>query len=207
MASDLNEMIPENCEEKLQACPHCNRTFNPSVLAKHADICARVLKKRDVFDSSLQRRERFNYYNTSLRATREPEASTSHLANRVTNRNTVAPTADSAPEEDLAAALPARADTNRRPNRRSSTSRSSEPGSSVSQESSRSRRLDALPLERCPYCERRFNQKAIDSHIAFCKEKSLTAAFSAAYGPGKDERALAKQRMDARMNYRPPLPR
>ncbi|XP_017872655.1 PREDICTED: zinc finger C2HC domain-containing protein 1A-like [Drosophila arizonae] len=201
MASDLNEMIPDNCEEELQACPHCNRTFNPSVLTKHADICARVLKKREVFDSSLQRREKFRYYNTSLRSTREPQPSTSHSTYTVTNRNSAVPPADSASQQDLAAAVPSRSDTSNK------TKRKSEPSSSASLESSTSRRLDSLPLERCPYCERKFNQKVIDSHLAFCKEKSVKAAFTVAYGTSKDDKLSAKKRMEARMKYKPPKPK
>ncbi|XP_030246111.1 zinc finger C2HC domain-containing protein 1A-like, partial [Drosophila navojoa] len=201
MASDLNEMIPDNCEEELQACPHCKRTFNPAVLAKHADICARVVKKREVFDSSLQRRERFSFFNMSLRATREPQPSTSHSTNTVTtNRNAAVPNAESAAQEDSAAAAPPRSDATNRPRRRSG------PSTSASQESSTSRRLDALPLERCPYCERKFSQKAIDSHMTFCKEKSVTAAFTVAYGTSLDDKISAKKRMEARMKYKPPKP-
>lgn len=48
------EIPPSN--QQLEACPVCERKFRPEILIKHAAICEKVkTKRRNVFDSSLQR--------------------------------------------------------------------------------------------------------------------------------------------------------
>ncbi|KAJ8322020.1 hypothetical protein KUTeg_000491 [Tegillarca granosa] len=54
---------------------------------------------------------------------------------------------------------------------------------------------------QCPYCSRRFNEKAAERHINFCKEQSQRLGRK----PAPDVNAKAKQA--ARLQYQPPKPK
>lgn len=52
----------------------------------------------------------------------------------------------------------------------------------------------------CPTCSRHFGVKAYDRHVAWCKERIVRVTTSPATN-------VAKERLDARMNYRAPAAR
>ncbi|XP_023171929.2 zinc finger C2HC domain-containing protein 1A-like [Drosophila hydei] len=184
---------------ELKACPHCNRTFNPSVLSKHVAICGRGLKKRQIFDSSLQRREGFKYFNMGTNNSFRPlnaecGVSCSHRIKKLSTLKT--PSTDATKQQNVGGDVPNSRNVSLPPNTPASSS-------TLIRESMPSSHRGSITLERCPHCNRSFNQKAIDSHIAYCMEKTVVASFNY----DSDDIQLAKKRTEARLNYKPPMPR
>lgn len=63
------------------------------------------------------------------------------------------------------------------------------------------KRLKDSASDRCPHCERSFNPKAYDRHVEWCKEKAIQANIKS---NSTTETNKAKERMEARKQYRPP---
>lgn len=57
-----------------------------------------------------------------------------------------------------------------------------------------------LGSEKCPTCERFFGIRAFDRHVEWCKDRQHRVQRSPA------EVLMAKERLEARINYRVPLP-
>lgn len=62
----------------------------------------------------------------------------------------------------------------------------------------------ASKLQECQYCHRTFNAKAYDNHVKWCQEKSVEALFQK---QTSETNAKAMERMKARMQYKPPVPK
>ncbi|ALC40979.1 CG30460, partial [Drosophila busckii] len=216
----------------LTPCPNCSRTFNLSALRKHVVVCEKMTKKRKVFDSSRQRRdgtalstyvlpknfglpnaEKASGVHTPPAASREASTvSTSGMSQsmqevkespqmlrrttaRTSMRKPAAPAATEASPAATAAtvtatAAPAAAGA---PPLARDRMRSSD--------RSLARRIQGVASERCPHCERSFNPKAFDRHVEWCKEKAIQATIKSS---STTETSKAKERMEARKQYRPP---
>ncbi|XP_068144518.1 LOW QUALITY PROTEIN: serine-rich adhesin for platelets [Drosophila tropicalis] len=195
----------------LTPCPNCSRTFNLNALRKHVVICEKTSKKRKLFDSSRQRREgtslstyvlpkNFGLPNAekaagihspplSSRDTAQPEVSTP-LPTRRSSKTKIGGGASSsvaAPASSSSSAAPAAPALDRRDPKRSSDRLK--------------RSIKDTASDRCPHCDRTFNPKAFDRHVEWCKEKAVQAAIKAA---NSTETAKAKERLDARKQYKPP---
>ncbi|KAH8254490.1 hypothetical protein KR032_010431 [Drosophila birchii] len=207
-------LVPEHAPPQnsgdLTPCPCCSRTFNLDALRKHIVICEKTSKKRKVFDSSRQRRDgtalstyvlpkNFGLPNaertvgvpapaavttTVAAAPAEPQsfprstarASVRKAASTVSNSSSVE-TPPAAPAAPVAA-----------------------PPTSV-RERSQSKRIKGPACDRCPHCERTFNPKAFDRHVEWCKEKAIQANMKSG---NSQETSKAKERLEARKQYKPP---
>ncbi|EDW58027.2 zinc finger C2HC domain-containing protein 1A isoform X2 [Drosophila virilis] len=204
MTSNLTGTTRTPSEAELKQCPHCNRTFNPKVLAKHAAICGNVLKKRQVFDSSRQRREGIEYFSFG---THNSEL-TLDAAHGPTSPQSKSKTLDAPTPKAKEVASPCKPESPALAKRKATTTATvtaaNVPGtsSSINRDCTLTKRCANVALERCPHCERSFNLKAYDSHVAWCKEKAVIAAFTV--GCSNEDTMNAKKRMDARIKYKPP---
>lgn len=157
-------------------CRQCGRQFVPESLAKHEPSCIKAAnKKRKVFDSAKQRSEgtEVNYRQIKQAQKKEVKAPKSNWR---------------AKHEDFI-----------------NTVRAAR-GVSVAMQ-----RGDPLPpppppsinpdYVQCPYCARRFNEKAAERHINFCKTQQQRIPNK----PKADPRAAAKQ--NVRTQYQPPKPK
>lgn len=228
MTSNLTGTTRTPSEAELKQCPHCNRTFNPKVLAKHAAICGNVLRKRQVFDSSRQRREGIDYFsfgthNSELPldaargqtspqsktkvSTAHPNVSQPHFFLKLT-RATLKQNLDAPTPKAKDVASPCKPESPASAKRKATATApgtaANVPGtsSSMNRDCTLTKRSANVALERCPHCERSFNLKAYDSHVAWCKEKAVIAAFTV--GCSNEDTMNAKKRMDARIKYKPP---
>ncbi|XP_039484073.1 uncharacterized protein LOC120446909 isoform X3 [Drosophila santomea] len=223
------EYVPEQATQ-LTPCPCCSRTFGVNALRKHVVICEKASKKRKVFDSSRQRRDgtalstyvlpkNFGLPNaertagipsppttsreaTSVNAAPEPvnspqpvprksqtemvrstarasmrKAASTLSANSAPEAPAVAPAAPAVPAGPAAPAAP------------------------LVRERSLAKRIKAPACDRCPHCERSFNPKAFDRHVEWCKEKAIQATMKST---NSQETSKAKERLEARKQYRPP---
>jgi len=68
-------------------------------------------------------------------------------------------------------------------------------------ERSLARRIKAPACDRCPHCERTFNPKAFDRHVEWCKEKAILNNIKST---NSQETSKAKERLEARKQYKPP---
>ncbi|XP_034476241.1 zinc finger C2HC domain-containing protein 1A-like [Drosophila innubila] len=187
---------------ELEPCPFCGRTFNPLTLEKHVAICEKTSKKRPVFDSFLQR---ITGHVDNVRALPSSDPLKTKKDRDV-----------SQPSKPIETAVlrKSQQDPEIRVNRQTTTppfdnvkkqTPKDEPKAEVSpQQKKRGTYLEAKPLEPCPHCGRSFNQKALDNHVEWCKNKSVIAAFSQ-YSTSVNP--LAKERMKARISYQPPTPK
>ncbi|XP_030568331.1 zinc finger C2HC domain-containing protein 1A-like isoform X3 [Drosophila novamexicana] len=212
MTSNLTGTTRTPSEAELKQCPHCNRTFNPKVLTKHAAICGNVLRKRQVFDSSRQRREGIEYFSFGTHNSELPldaaRGQTSPQSKTKLTRATLKQTLDAPTPKAKDVASPCKpespASAKRKATATASGTAANVPGtsSSMNRDCTLTKRSANVALERCPHCERSFNLKAYDSHVAWCKEKAVIAAFTV--GCSNEDTMNAKKRMDARIKYKPP---
>ncbi|XP_026835824.1 uncharacterized protein LOC6548229 isoform X5 [Drosophila erecta] len=221
------EYVPDQATQ-LTPCPCCSRTFVVNALRKHVVICEKASKKRKIFDSSRQRRDgtalstyvlpkNFGLPNaertaglpsppTTSRETTSvnaaPEPANSPLPDqrksemvRSTARASLRKAAstlssNSAPEAPtVAPAAPAAA------------AAPATPAAPLVRERSLAKRIKAPACDRCPHCERTFNPKAFDRHVEWCKEKAIQATMKST---NSQETSKAKERLEARKQYRPP---
>lgn len=178
----------ESHKLELKPCPICSRSFNTTTYDKHVAICSTTAsKKRNIFDSSRQRRDGTDLASYlpkhfGLPASRSLDKSislkpaqvvhpmkkeVSGVKSRLTN-NFVRPVLNSMNLEE---------------NRSTRTSSRTQPP----------------PYEQCSYCQRYFGLKAYDRHVEWCKEKAIQQAIK---NPASNN--AAKDRLNARTNYRAP---
>ncbi|XP_065370481.1 uncharacterized protein LOC135962465 isoform X2 [Calliphora vicina] len=217
---------------ELVACPICARTFNPVTLRKHVGICEKMTtKKRNIFDSSRQRREGTDLAtyplpknfglpekatsSTSIAQARNergqsPKPAVQQVSSPILTRKK--------PAEDLirstarASMRKAVSSNNTTPTATAAATNSSNvtPSSNFNRDRmrsserslTRSRGIQPLPAEQCPHCERCFGIKAYDRHVEWCKEKAIQAAIK--HGGSKNDGSVAKARLEARTKYRAP---
>ncbi|KNC24185.1 hypothetical protein FF38_02180 [Lucilia cuprina] len=209
---------------ELVPCPICSRTFNPVTLRKHVGICEKMTtKKRNIFDSSRQRREGTDLAtyplpknfglpekatsSTSITAARNERGQSPKPAAQISSPNLTR----KKPSEDLIRST-ARASMRKAVSTNNNTTPTSTTAASTnfnrdrmrSSERSltRSRGIQPPPAEQCPHCERCFGIKAYDRHVEWCKEKALQAAIK--QGSSKNDGNVAKARLEARTKYRAP---
>ncbi|KAH8234480.1 hypothetical protein KR038_011921 [Drosophila bunnanda] len=202
------ELPPSQSSGDLTPCPCCSRTFNLDALRKHIVICEKTSKKRKVFDSSRQRRD-----GTALSTyvlpknfglpNAERTAGVPILQAAVSTSGVAAPAeVSSFPRSTARASLRKAAST-------VSNSSSTEtppaapvaPHSTSVRDRSQSKRIKAPACDRCPHCERSFNPKAFDRHVEWCKEKAIQANMKSS---NSQETSKAKERLEARKQYKPP---
>ncbi|XP_041361260.1 zinc finger C2HC domain-containing protein 1B-like isoform X4 [Gigantopelta aegis] len=135
---------------QLFPCKVCGRSFVKESLAKHQNACQKVSKPRKVFDSSKQR------------VTEDLPLRQIKNAQKKSGKDVVQPPKSNwrAKHEDFVNSIRAARD--------------------VTKAQMEGRPLPPPPppsinpdYEQCPYCDRRFNRKAAERHIPFCKEQSL----------------------------------
>ncbi|XP_014371314.2 putative uncharacterized protein DDB_G0282133 isoform X2 [Papilio machaon] len=163
----------------LMPCPVCARTFVPQSLAKHVKICEKTMaKKRKTFDSSRQRRE-------GLATTSYPSSGT--------DLEQYLPKNFGLPENSpfLEKSPPNTAKPTPKPKPQSVRSTIKKP---------------AAELQRCPHCSRAFGVRAFERHVEWCADKAKILPAAAA-APPPPHIADAKQRLNARTQYRAPLAR
>ncbi|XP_022227560.2 proteoglycan 4 isoform X4 [Drosophila obscura] len=205
----------------LTPCPCCSRTFNLNALRKHVVICEKTSKKRNIFDSSRQRRE-----GTVLSTYVLPKNFGLPNADKVSGVHTplagsrdAVGTGPTMPTDSVGSPLPTRRksqtelvrSTARASVRRAGgtatgttaaeTSPAGEPSSVPVRDRSLAKRIKSVASEHCPHCERNFNVKAFDRHVEWCKEKAIQATIKLT---NPQETSKAKERLDARKQYRPP---
>ncbi|EDW00672.1 GH20883 [Drosophila grimshawi] len=212
-----------NHKVELSACPNCSRTFNTNALRVHITVCDKMMKKRKPFDSSRQRRE-----GTALSTYVLPknfglpnaEKAAGLHTPPAASRETSSVSSGSQPQE--ASPLPTRRRSQDSTDLQRSTARASmrkgsttstagtenvqgtpQPaGRTMSRDRLRaSRRAKEPAADRCPHCERTFNLKAFDRHVEWCKEKAIQANMKTT---STAETNKAKERMEARKQYKPP---
>ncbi|XP_013179979.1 PREDICTED: uncharacterized protein LOC106126723 isoform X3 [Papilio xuthus] len=163
----------------LMPCPVCARTFVPQSLAKHVKICEKTMaKKRKTFDSSRQRREGL--------------ATTSHPSSG-TDLEQYLPKNFGLPENSpfLEKSPPNTAKPTPKPKPQSVRSTIKKP---------------TAELQRCPHCSRAFGVRAFERHVEWCADKAKILPAAAA-APPPPHIADAKQRLNARTQYKAPLAR
>ncbi|KMY94459.1 uncharacterized protein Dsimw501_GD25497, isoform B [Drosophila simulans] len=220
------EYVPEQSTQ-LTPCPCCSRTFVVDALRKHVVICEKASKKRKIFDSSRQRRD-----GTALSTYVLPKNFGLPGAERtvgipsppITSRET---TSVNAAPEPVNSPLPVRRksqtemvrSTARASMRKAASTLSSNsateapavapaastaptaPAAPLVRERSLAKRIKAPACDRCPHCDRTFNPKAFDRHVEWCKEKAIQATMKST---NSQETSKAKERLEARKQYRPP---
>ncbi|XP_064538025.1 uncharacterized protein LOC135428140 isoform X2 [Drosophila montana] len=220
LTTGMSETILEQgtISTDLTPCPNCSRTFNLNALRKHVVVCEKMTtKKRKIFDSSRQRREGTSLSTYVLpknfglpNAEKAPGVHTPPAASRE------ASTMSSGSQPQEASPLPtrrkAKADTTRASMRKGAGATAAAaaehppaaaPAAPAAAAPTRSiaKRLKDSASDRCPHCERSFNPKAYDRHVEWCKEKAIQANIKS---NSTTETNKAKERMEARKQYRPP---
>ncbi|XP_073812291.1 uncharacterized protein isoform X2 [Musca autumnalis] len=206
---------------QLAPCPICSRTFNPVTLRKHVGICEKMAtKRRNIFDSSRQRREGTELATYPLpKNFGLPEKSSSVTLTRTKSERGQSPNAlqqvaspimqRKKPTEELVRS------TARASMRKLSTSSATD-GMTTSSNFSRDRLRSSersltrrgpiqtsVPSEQCPHCDRCFGLKAYDRHVEWCKEKALQDSIKK-QSNSKTEESAAKARLEARTKYKAP---
>lgn len=137
------EFPKENEIKELLPCITCNRSFHPSLLQRHSNICMKNAKKKKViFDSSKQRREGTDMaaYLPHLKKTQDVSI------------NVEKPKKNwKAKHEDLIRAVKAAR------------------GEKVDEKFLQTKPIDT---EACPHCARNFGPKSYDRHVEFCRERA-----------------------------------
>lgn len=170
----------------MEECDNCHRRFNLSSLAKHRKICEKVFTgQRKVFNMTAKRLEGTEAEKIAKKATKSGGGGSKKAA--------------SAEEQPL-----------KKPDWKSKSSAfrdAMKASRDVSAAIKEGRELPPMKpsapdpsLIQCEYCSRRFNDKAAERHIAFCREKTQRDSLKgppkkvAAAPPAKPTRAPAKKR-------------
>ncbi|XP_058981036.1 putative uncharacterized protein DDB_G0277255 isoform X3 [Musca domestica] len=206
---------------QLAPCPICSRTFNPVTLRKHVGICEKMAtKRRNIFDSSRQRREGTELATYPLpKNFGLPEKGSSTTLTRTKSERGQSPN----PLQQVSSPIMQRKkpteefvrSTARASMRKLSTS-SANDGMTTSSNFSRDRLRSSersltrrgpiqssVPSEQCPHCDRCFGLKAYDRHVEWCKEKALQDSIKK-QASSKTEENAAKARLEARTKYKAP---
>ncbi|XP_016929111.2 uncharacterized protein [Drosophila suzukii] len=217
------EYVPEQAKQ-LTPCPCCSRTFVVDALRKHVVICEKSSKKRKIFDSSRQRRDgtalstyvlpkNFGLPNAE-RTAGLPSPPTSSREAMTTSVNAAPPEPVNSPQpvrrksQSEMVRSTARASLRKAASTLSSNSAPEAPAGPLAapaaplvRERSLARRIKAPACDRCPHCERTFNPKAFDRHVEWCKEKAILNNIKST---NSQETSKAKERLEARKQYKPP---
>ncbi|XP_017077815.1 uncharacterized protein LOC108112470 isoform X4 [Drosophila eugracilis] len=231
LTSNSSLPVPEYVAQEpsqLTPCPCCSRTFVVDALRKHVVICEKSSKKRKIFDSSRQRRD-----GTALSTYVLPKNFGLPNAERTaglpspptTSRDPMTTSVNAATAEPVNSPLPvrrksqaemvrstARASMRKAASTLSSNSATEAPAGTPTgppaasaaplvRERSMAKRIKAPACDRCPHCDRTFNPKAFDRHVEWCKEKAIQANMKS---NNSLETNKAKERLEARKQYRPP---
>ncbi|KAM8713257.1 hypothetical protein ACLKA7_013552 [Drosophila subpalustris] len=227
--SGMSIPVPEygGDSTELSPCPNCSRKFNPTALRKHAVVCEKMAaKKRKPFDSSRQRRDgtalstyvlpkNFGLPNAEKAAGLHTPPGVSRESSTVVNSEAAAsplPTRRRA-DPDKARRGTLRKGAAAAPECPAAASPQAAPAAAAPQdyvrekaaraERSRVRRSVKEPAtDKCPHCERSFNPKAFDRHVEWCKEKAIQNNMKSSSSNTAETKA--KERMEARKQYRPP---
>ncbi|KAL4217867.1 Zinc finger C2HC domain-containing protein 1A [Mactra antiquata] len=157
----------------LKPCKHCGRTFVPESLAKHQANCQNIQKKRKVFDTSKQRATEdlsVRQIKAAQKKTVQPPKSHWKQKHEEFIRN-IRAAKNAQVAMDMGMPLPPPPPPSENPD-----------------------------YVQCPYCNRRFNEKAAQRHIDFCKEQQ--SRIKAKREPTAQEKARA-----AAQKYQPPKPK
>ncbi|XP_063829538.1 putative uncharacterized protein DDB_G0277255 isoform X2 [Ostrinia nubilalis] len=162
----------------LSPCPVCGRTFVPQSLAKHVKICEKMtVKKRKTFDSSRQRREGLSSENGVKSGTDLEQYLPKNFGLPENS-----PFLEKSPP-NTAKAVP-------KPKTQSVRSTITKP---------------MAELQKCPHCSRAFGVRAFERHVEWCADKAKILPAAPAQPP--PHIADAKQRLNARTQYKAPLVR
>nr|XP_022328325.1 zinc finger C2HC domain-containing protein 1A-like isoform X3 [Crassostrea virginica] len=157
-------------------CRQCGRQFVPESLAKHEPSCIKAAhKKRKVFDSSKQRSEGTEITYKQIKQAQKKEVKPPRSNWRAKHEdfiNTVRAARGVSVAMQRGEPLPP------------------PPPPSINPD-----------YVQCPYCSRRFNEKAAERHINFCKTQQQRIPNK----PKADPHAMAKQ--NVRTQYQPPKPK
>ncbi|KAK7091529.1 hypothetical protein V1264_009195 [Littorina saxatilis] len=159
-------------------CKVCGRQFVQGSLAKHENICKKAAnssKKRKVFDSTKQRVEGTDLTLRQVKAAQKKEVPPPRSNWRAKHEDFVR-TVKAARGVSVALAS----------------------GGPLPPPPPPSLNPDYI---QCPYCSRRFAQKAAERHIDFCKEQSQRINSRAPPNPA------AKAKQNARLQYQAPRPK
>ncbi|XP_073961592.1 uncharacterized protein isoform X2 [Choristoneura fumiferana] len=159
-------------------CAVCGRTFVAESLAKHVKICEKMtVKKRKTFDSSRQRREGLPAANG---------------VNTGTDLEQYLPKNFGLPENSpfLEKSPPHTAKVTPKPKPQSVRTNIMKP---------------TAELQKCPHCSRAFGVRAFERHVEWCADKAKILPAAPAHPP--QHVADAKQRLNARTQYKAPLVR
>ncbi|XP_018578090.1 uncharacterized protein LOC108916347 [Anoplophora glabripennis] len=169
--------------QELLPCHVCGRTFLPSPLKKHERICEKTsTKKRKPFDSLKQRVEGTDLADFHQKTyLKRPEPSPSPDLKKKSQSTWK--------EKHLALVSAIRA--------------AKGIPSDVSHALPKTKSTTMAGTERCPSCDRQFGPKAYDRHVEWCKEKKAQQRIH--HSPANV--LLAKERLEARTKYVPPLNR
>ncbi|XP_060554166.1 zinc finger C2HC domain-containing protein 1A-like isoform X2 [Ruditapes philippinarum] len=172
---------PERVKLNLKPCRNCGRTFNPESLVKHEKSCKTVNKPRKVFDTSKQRATD----DLSLKQIKNAQKKAAAEA----QKKQVAPPKSHWRQKheefvrNIRAAKQAQV--------------AIDSGGPLPPPPPPSENPDYVT---CPYCSRRFNEKAADRHINFCKEQQKRV-------PAKRVPSQQEQKRAAATKYQPPKPK
>ncbi|XP_060554168.1 zinc finger C2HC domain-containing protein 1A-like isoform X4 [Ruditapes philippinarum] len=179
---------PERVKLNLKPCRNCGRTFNPESLVKHEKSCKTVNKPRKVFDTSKQRATD----DLSLKQIKNAQKKAAAEAQKkavADQKKQVAPPKSHWRQKheefvrNIRAAKQAQV--------------AIDSGGPLPPPPPPSENPDYVT---CPYCSRRFNEKAADRHINFCKEQQKRV-------PAKRVPSQQEQKRAAATKYQPPKPK
>ncbi|KAJ8915144.1 hypothetical protein NQ315_000396 [Exocentrus adspersus] len=184
MVDEAPETIPDT--QELLPCHVCGRTFLPAPLRKHERICERTsTKKRKPFDSLKQRVEGTDLADFHQKSyLRKPEGPSAAQELKKKGRSNWK-------EKHLALVSAIRA------------AKGVPADTSPALPKTKSTTALMAGTERCPSCDRQFGPKAYDRHVEWCKEKKAQQRIH--HSPANV--LLAKERLEARTKYVPPLNR
>lgn len=169
-------------------CSTCNRRFNPTVLEKHEKICAKSSGPRKVFNMAAKRLEGTEAEKIAAKAAKTAKASGGGSKKGAS--------ASEQPIKSKAADWKAKSNMFR-----DAMKASRDVAKALKEGKELPPMAPSAPdpsLIQCEFCSRRFNDKAAERHIAFCREKSQRDTISKGPGkkapPPKPSRAPAKKR-------------
>ncbi|OWZ03812.1 hypothetical protein PHMEG_00024394 [Phytophthora megakarya] len=163
LAQELDEYADGS--EQMEQCQNCNRSFNIASFQKHQKVCAKVFSEhRKVFNMTAKRLEGTEAEKIAKEAKAKAKSS------GVNGRKTPL----SATEQPIK--VKAAADWKQKSEMFRNAMKASR---DVSQALKEGKELPPVvpsapdpSLIQCEYCSRRFNEKAAERHINFCREKS-----------------------------------
>ncbi|XP_078665212.1 zinc finger C2HC domain-containing protein 1A-like isoform X1 [Branchiostoma floridae x Branchiostoma belcheri] len=186
--ADQYEAFRASSMDNLQPCSTCGRTFVPEVLVKHTRICQKnAQKKRKVFDSGRMRAQGTDIPVNKTQRT-QPLGTQPKTKNHLVSNQTTPSTKQSKwrqQHEDFIRSIRAAKETDM----------AIKTGKPLPPPPPPAINPDYV---QCPHCEKRFNETAAERHIPWCAEQTKRI-------PNKKNQD-AKSRMNARTQYRAPLP-